>query len=143
MSQDWVAGSQTGRGIYQELSRAVPDFGESECAVNFWPANKEACDRRCVDKQLFLERFLPLSILSVAVVLVPLLVWSPSGYPRLTKLRAEQAQVDRTVAELSLEIRKLRAEVERVKADPAHVERAARDELGLVRRTEVVFQFQK
>ncbi|HEV8551481.1 MAG TPA: septum formation initiator family protein, partial [Polyangiaceae bacterium] len=35
------------------------------------------------------------------------------------------------------------AEVARVKDDPAYVERAARDELGLLRQTEVVFQFRR
>jgi len=39
------------------------------------------------------------------------------------------------------QIEQLRAEVARAKSDPAVVERIARDELGLVRQTEVVFQF--
>ena len=42
---------------------------------------------------------------------------------------------------LSQEIAEIRAEVERIKADPAAVEQVARDELGMVRQTEVVFQF--
>lgn len=92
---------------------------------------------------MFLERVLPLAILTLAVVAVPALVWAPSGLPRLEKLRSEQVRVGETVSRLSADIRRLRAEVERVKADPAHVERVARDELGLVRRTEVVFQFQQ
>jgi cell division protein FtsB len=44
---------------------------------------------------------------------------------------------------LAQEIRELRAEVRQIKQDPAAVERVARDELGLVRQTEVVFQFKE
>ncbi len=39
------------------------------------------------------------------------------------------------------EIHELRAEVERMRAQPEAVEQVARDRLGLVRQTEVVFQF--
>jgi cell division protein FtsB len=93
-------------------------------------------------KQQLLERVLPLAILVPAVIAVPILVWSPAGLPRLNKLKAEKVQVSETVSQLSEDIRELRAEVLRVKQDPTHVERAARDELGLVRRTDIVFQFQ-
>ncbi len=93
--------------------------------------------------QLFLERILPLTMLLVALVSVPVLIWSPSGLPRLSKLEEEKARVSLSVSRLAEDIRRLRAEVERIKSDPAHVERAARDELGLVRRTEIVFQFDK
>lgn len=89
------------------------------------------------------SRLLPLGILLGAVISVPLLIWSESGLPRLHKLRAERAETEERVSRLSAEIRRLRAEVERVKRDPSHVERTARDELGLVRQTEVVFQFKR
>jgi cell division protein FtsB len=45
------------------------------------------------------------------------------------------------VRKLSREIERLRAEVRRMKEDPAAVERVARDDMGLVRQTEIVFQF--
>ena len=41
------------------------------------------------------------------------------------------------------QITELRAQVKRIKDDPAAVERVARDELGLVRQTEVIFQFKE
>lgn len=87
------------------------------------------------------ERILPLGIVLVALICVPVLVWSPSGLPRLQSLQAEQAKVERAVTDLSAEIRRLREEVGLVKDDPRYIERAARDELGLVRQTEIVFQF--
>ena len=90
---------------------------------------------------LFVQRILPLAVLAIAAVSVPLLMLSATGLPRLQGLREEKARADEEVSRLSQQIWELRSEVARIKDDPAAVERAARDELGLVRRTEVVFQF--
>jgi len=90
---------------------------------------------------VFLERVLPVLILVVAAVGAPALMLSQEGLPRLRMLRAEMAQVEEENAELSENIRQLQLEVERLKRDPSAVERIARDELGLVRNNEVVFQF--
>jgi cell division protein FtsB len=95
------------------------------------------------DRRLLVERALPLGILALAVTAVPILVFSPSGLERLTNLRRERAEAEMEVARLNQEIRQLRAEVQRIKQDPAAVERVARDELGLVRQTEIVFQFKE
>lgn len=92
---------------------------------------------------LLAQRVLPLVVVAGAAIAVPILALSPSGFPRLTALRQERARADEEVARLSREIDRLRAEVERAKDDPAYVERAARDDLGLLRRTEVVFQFKR
>jgi cell division protein FtsB len=96
-----------------------------------------------VGSSALLSRLLPLAILVGSVIAVPLLIWSESGLPRLHKLQEERAATQERVSRLSAEIRRLRAEVERIKRDPSHVERTARDELGLVRQTEVVFQFKR
>jgi cell division protein FtsB len=77
----------------------------------------------------------------MAAISVPMLMLSATGLPRLQGLREEKVRADEEVSRLSQQIWELRAEVGRIKDDPAAVERAARDELGLVRRTEVVFQF--
>jgi cell division protein FtsB len=77
----------------------------------------------------------------MAAISVPMLMLSATGLPRLQGLREEKVRADDEVSRLSQQIWELRAEVARIKDDPAAVERAARDELGLVRRTEVVFQF--
>ncbi len=92
--------------------------------------------------RLFIERVLPLAVLGIACCSVPVLIASDSGLPRLERLRRERVAVDEKVSRLSADIRRLRAEVERIKSDPRHTERVARDELGLVRQTEVVFQFE-
>ena len=90
---------------------------------------------------LFAQRVLPLSVLVLAAVSVPILVLSPTGLPRLRSLEEERQRANDEISRLSSQINGLRAEVGRIKTDPAAVERAARDELGLVRTTEVVFQF--
>jgi cell division protein FtsB len=90
---------------------------------------------------LILQRVVPISVLVVAGVSVPMMVFSPDGLARLTHLNQEKQRADEEVSRLSQQIQELRAQVQRIKEDPALVERAARDELGLVRKTEVVFQF--
>lgn len=88
-----------------------------------------------------MQRVMPLAVLAMAAISVPMLMLSATGLPRLQGLREEKVRADDEVSRLSQQIWELRAEVGRIKDDPAAVERAARDELGLVRRTEVVFQF--
>lgn len=89
----------------------------------------------------FLERVLPVVVLGVSAVSVPVMMFAPTGIPRLRALEQEKARVDLEVSRLGDQIRQLRAEVRRLKDDPARVEQAARDELGLLRQTEIVFQF--
>lgn len=90
---------------------------------------------------VFAQRMLPVVLLVVAAVSVPVMILSPEGLSRLEHLESEKSRADQEAARLSDEIRRLRAEVKDIKEDPAAVERVARDELGLVRQTEVVFQF--
>ena len=91
---------------------------------------------------LLAERLLPLAILVVAVVGAPVLIFSPQGLPRLRGLEKELADVDDENADLRRDIDALHGRVSRLRDDPGAVERIARDNLGLVRQTEVVFQFQ-
>jgi len=90
---------------------------------------------------LTLERWLPLALLGAAVCFVPLRVLGAGGLPRLRALEGERERVDLQISRLSEEIRRLRAEVVLAREDVRAVERVARDQLGLVRRTELVFQF--
>lgn len=91
---------------------------------------------------LFVERALPVAILIVAVIGAPVLIFSPQGLPRLRGLEKELADVQDENADLRREIDALHGRVARLRDDPSAVERIARDNLGLVRQTEVVFQFQ-
>jgi cell division protein FtsB len=91
---------------------------------------------------LLVERVLPVAVLVVAAIGAPVLIFSPQGLPRLKSLQKELAEVGDENAELRREIEALRGRVTRLRDDPGAVERIARDNLGLVRQTEVVFQFQ-
>jgi cell division protein FtsB len=91
---------------------------------------------------LLVERVLPVAVLVVAVIGAPVLIFSPQGLPRLRGLEKELGDVEDENAQLRREIESLRGRVDRLRDDPGAVERIARDNLGLVRQTEVVFQFQ-
>ncbi|MEJ7730885.1 MAG: septum formation initiator family protein [Polyangiaceae bacterium] len=88
-----------------------------------------------------LERWLPVGVLVLAVIGAPVLILSPQGLPRLRGLEKELADVEDENATMRREIEELRGKVARLRDDPAAVERIARDDLGLLRQTEVVFQF--
>lgn len=105
--------------------------------------SRKMCDGVPVGRYArLLERVLPVAILVVAVVGAPVLIFSPQGLPRLRGLQKELADVDDENAEVRREIEALRGRVTRLRDDPGAVERIARDNLGLVRQSEVVFQFQ-
>lgn len=89
------------------------------------------------------ERTLPIAMLCLALVAVPVLVLQPEGLPRLRSLQKELDDVTTENAESYREVERLRVEVRELRDDPAAVERIARGELGMVRKSEVVFQFGK
>lgn len=84
---------------------------------------------------------LPLGLLVTSVVLVPVRMLDAQGLPRYRALAEELRQVRRDNERIAREVADLSREVDALKADPAAIERLARDELGMVREDEVVFQF--
>lgn len=86
-------------------------------------------------------RGLPLAILVTSLIAVPVLVFEPQGLPRMRALEHELEGVKEENAELRRRITSLRAEVKELQEEPTAVERIAREQLGLVRKSEVVFQF--
>ena len=84
---------------------------------------------------------LPTSLLALAIVSVPLLVLDEQGLPRYRALRDERGEVERANEALRHEVRSLARDVEALRTDPASLERIARDELGMVRPREILFQF--
>ncbi len=93
--------------------------------------------------RLLVERILPISVLVLALIGAPLMIFAPEGLPRLRGLERELNSVTEENKDLEREIEELRGHVDRLRDDPAAVERIARDDLGLVRQTEIVFQFGK
>jgi cell division protein FtsB len=90
-----------------------------------------------------LERTLPIGMLTLALVAVPVLVLEPAGLPRLRALEKELDAVNAENDELRRDVVHLRVEVRDLRDDPAAVERIARDQLGMVRKSELVFQFNR
>jgi cell division protein FtsB len=90
-----------------------------------------------------LQRAMPIGILALALVGAPMLIFEPQGLPRMRTLEGELARVEGENAELRRDIATLRVEVKDLKDNPAAVERIARNQLGLVRKNEIVFQFSK
>lgn len=88
-------------------------------------------------------RGLPLAVLTVSLIAVPVLVLEPQGMPRMRALEKELKGVEAENAELRRDVTRLRTEVKDLRENPAAVERIAREQLGLVRKSEVVFQFER
>ena len=88
------------------------------------------------------QRAMPAIVLIFGVVGTPVLLVSSGGLGRLEDLRDERRTVEIEISRLSKRIEHLQARAGAAKSQPDAVERAARDQLGLVRRTEIVFQFQ-
>ena len=84
---------------------------------------------------------LPFSLMVMAIMTVPTLVLDEQGLPRYRKLRAELGELRDSNEQLVREIASLKGEIEALRSDPSYVERIARDELGMVRAEELVFQF--
>ena len=74
-------------------------------------------------------------------VAVPLRILAEEGLPRYRALQAEQVDLDAQNERMRREVRDLQREVEALRTDPGAIERIARDELGMVRPGEVIFQF--
>jgi cell division protein FtsB len=89
----------------------------------------------------FFAWLLPLGLLALSIVAVPLLVLDPRGLPRYRALRDELHSVRRNNDRLREDVRHRRLEVGSLRTDERAIERIARDELGMVRPGEIVFQF--
>jgi cell division protein FtsB len=84
---------------------------------------------------------LPFGLLMFAVICVPVRLLDPEGLPRYRLLRAERDEVKASNERLEREVEQLRINVERLRTVPDALERLARDELGMLRGDEIVFQF--
>src|SRR5688500_4188092 len=84
----------------------------------------------------------PLALLMFAVLGVPVSLLEPEGLPRYRVLRAEREEVRAGNERLAREVEQLRIDVDRLRAEPEALERLARDDLGMLRSDELLFQFQ-
>ena len=88
-----------------------------------------------------IRRLLPLALLVFSGISAPTLLFRSGGLERLERLEDEKSQVDLEISRIRERIHFLEKKAEALRTDPAYVERVARDRLGLVRQTEVVFHF--
>lgn len=86
-------------------------------------------------------RYLPLGILLLSMISVPLLIFQEEGLPRYRLLKAEHQRLQHDNSVLEHRVRQLRRRVHALKTDDQVIEQIARDQLGLVRQDEIVFQF--
>jgi cell division protein FtsB len=95
-------------------------------------------------RALWLRRLGMAALLAVALGYVPYHLYASSGLARYLKLRAERDSLHAANLKLYEQSQRLRAELDAVVEEDGSVsraalERAARDELGLVKPGEIVF----
>lgn len=84
---------------------------------------------------------MPFGLLVFSIVFVPMRILDEQGLPRYRALSAELVQVEQKNDHMRRELRDLRRTVDGLRTDPATIERIARDELGMLREGELLFQF--
>jgi cell division protein FtsB len=84
---------------------------------------------------------LPFGLLVFTIVAVPLHILDSQGLPRYRALRSELQRLRDDNENSRREVERLGHEVDHLRSDPLAVERIARDELGMVRKDELIFQF--
>ena len=89
----------------------------------------------------WLLRILLAGVLAVGAGYLPYRVYGPEGLARALRLERDLTRIEDGSAELRRENRELRQQIHRLKSDRSYLERVARDELGLVRPGDIVFQF--
>ena len=88
-----------------------------------------------------LSWLLPFALLVFAIVVVPLRMLDEQGLPRYRALRTELHEVRDGNERMRRQVKDLRRSVELLRNDPETIERIARDELGMLRNGEILFQF--
>lgn len=84
---------------------------------------------------------LPLALLTLAIVSVPVLAFDEEGLPRWRALRRELGEVAHQNDAMRRQVEELARDVDALRTDPEAIEHIARDDLGMVREGELVFQF--
>jgi cell division protein FtsB len=83
----------------------------------------------------------PFGLLVFTIAIVSLRILSDAGLPRYRKLRSQLEHIEQENKQLEKRIAHLTRDVHDLSQDPEAVERIARDELGLLRDGELLFQF--
>ncbi|MDB4976956.1 MAG: hypothetical protein JWN48_5297 [Myxococcaceae bacterium] len=84
---------------------------------------------------------MPIGLLVFATFSVPVRILSEEGLPRYRTLQDQLTRLRGDNVALTQDIERLNREVKSLRNDPEAVERIARDELGMIREGELLFQF--
>ncbi len=87
-------------------------------------------------------RLLMAAVLAVGVGYLPYRAYGPDGVSRTLRLQRDLEALETRNRQLAEDNLRLRQRVRSLREDRQAVERVARDELGLVRSEDVVFQFE-
>ncbi|MBI5894220.1 MAG: septum formation initiator family protein [Deltaproteobacteria bacterium] len=88
------------------------------------------------------KRYLYL-LLTFAIIMVFLTVFSDRGLIRIYQLSKERDNIRTNNRLLKTANENLREEMQRLKTDNRYIEEIARKELGMVKPTDVIYQFEK
>ena len=82
-----------------------------------------------------------LGALGGLVLVTGVSTYATNGYVRVRHMRGEIAAMERDIVSLRARTDELSRTVERLRNDPAYVEKLAREELGYVRPDETILKF--
>jgi len=82
-------------------------------------------------------------VLAVCIGYLPYEVYGPVGVRRTLRLEQDLTQMQDSNQQMQHENQVLREQIRHLKQDRSTIERVARDELGMVRPSDIVLQFQR
>ena len=82
-------------------------------------------------------------ILLIVSVMIFFTVFGDKGLLQVYRLKRELKEIERVNRELQQENERLRAEINNLRTNKKYIEELARRELGLVKKGEIVYQFDK
>jgi len=80
-------------------------------------------------------------IVSAMLIFAVWFFFSPWGYFKYYRITNELEDLKKANSEIELKNQTLEKEIERLKNDPAYIEKVAREKFGLVKKNELVFDF--
>ncbi len=87
------------------------------------------------------NRRILIPILLLLSVMIFFTFFGDKGLLKVYRLRRELREIERANMELRRENRKLRDEISNLRTNKKYIEELARRELGLVRKGEIIYQF--
>jgi cell division protein FtsB len=82
-------------------------------------------------------------ILLIVSVMVFFTVFGDKGLLQVYRLRSELREIERANRDLQQENERLRAEINNLRTNKKYIEELARRELGMVKKGEIVYQFDR